>query len=551
MLGLSPKWVIRCLRWVQICLRVRFRAVLKAISVGVFAAVALWSGPPSMHLAADVCVFGGSSAGVAAAVAAARDGHDVVLIAPRGPLGGMSASGIGLVDRGNVDAIGGFALEFYRAVAEHYGVEEAWRVEPGVAERIFRRIVAEYENIVVVTGSELETAVLRRRRIRSLRLESGLEVAARVFIDASYEGDLLAAAGVSYTVGREGVDEYGESLAGIRPRTATHQFLVSVDPYVRKGDPSSGLLPGIDPAPMGAEGDADASVQAYTYRLCLTKTPSNRVPIPVPDGYDAREYEVLVRYVVALQAAGRSVRFRDLVSLEPLPNGKYDLNSRGPFSTDAVGLSHEYPRAAHLWRREIEARHRNYLQGLLITLQRDPRLPQSLRAEAKQFGLAADEFAESDNWPPLLYVREARRMIGSYVVTQSDTDGQDRSNRSVGLASYMIDSHNCRRVAVSGRVRNEGDVQRATRRPFAIPYEALTPNPGQCENLLVPVCLSASHVAYGSIRMEPVLMILGESAGIAASMAVRQRTSVQAVDYDALRIRLLAAGQRVEPPNPR
>jgi hypothetical protein len=454
----------------------------------------------------------------------------------------MSASGISLIDRGDVSTIGGISREFYERAGRIYGEQIAWRIEPGVASRIFEELLAEHPSISVVRGSRLERALMRDGQIESIVLDNGSVVEAAAYIDASYEGDLLAAANVPFSVGRESSARYNESLAGTRVRTRKHQFTFAVSPYRRKGDPASGLLPGVSAEPMGAEGDGDASLPAFTYRLCLTKA-SDRISFTKPAEYSAFDYELLARHVVARKAAGMKTRLRDVVQLDWLPNGKFDLNSNGPVSTDWIGGSKSYVFASPSERRDIERQHREYITGLFVFLQSDVRLPENLRREAKAFGLARDEYIETGHWPPLLYVREARRMNGSYVMTQADCEGATSHSSSIGLASYMIDSHNCRRVVVGGKAVNEGDIQHRLPGPFVIPYEAITPRISDCSNLLVPVCLSSTHVAFSSIRMEPVLMILGQSAGIAASMAISDGQPVQKVDRGELERRLVGAGQ--------
>ncbi len=415
---------------------------------------------------------------------------------------------------------------------------------------MFERLAASEENIRVFRETRVEEADLSGKRIQSIFVSSGIRIRADVFIDASYEGDLMTLAGVGYTVGRESKAAYGESLAGIRPKTAKHQFEGFVDPYNKKGNPSSGLLPGVSAEPMGREGEADGSLPAYTYRLCLTKRTGNKVEISKPSNYNPSRYELLARHVAAQKSAGITVTLRDLVQLDSLPNGKFDLNNRGPASIDLIGASKGYPEGSFAERELVEKQHESYIRGLFTFLRTDPRLPQRLRWEAKQFGLAADEFQATGGWPPLLYVREARRMVGEYVVTQADCEGKVKPSDSLGLASYMIDSHNCRTLAVDGRARNEGDMQMRTPGPFPVPYRAVTPIRQECENLLVPVCLSASHVAYSSIRMEPVFMILGESAGIAAAIAAESGVAVQDVEPSQLRFLLLRAGQILRPPKP-
>jgi hypothetical protein len=515
---------------------------MRGLFLLLLACFALGSPGPSSDYEADICIYGATSAGVAAAVAAARAGKSVVLIEPTEFVGGMSASGISLIDRGDVTTIGGIAREFYERAGRQYGEEIAWRIEPSVATRVFEQLLAEHPSITVLREIRLVGVSKVGRSIERLDLSDGASVRAEVFIDASYEGDLLAEADVPYALGREGRERYGESLAGVRPNTRKHQFAPGVSPYVRKGDPNSGLLPGVSAEPMGQEGIGDGSLPAFNYRLCLTKA-RDRIPFAKPENYDPLDYELLARHVAVRTSAGQRTSLRDVVQLDWLPNGKFDLNNNGPVSTDLIGGSQGYIYADADERREIAARHRRYIEGLFTFLRSDPRLPENLGREAKAFGLARDEYPQSGNWPPLLYVREARRMLGAYVMTQSDCENGSAPGTSIGLASYMIDSHNCRRVSVNGMARNEGDIQHQMHGPFIIPYEAVIPNGSDCSNLIVPVCLSSSHVAFSSIRMEPVLMILGQSAGIAAALAAEAGVDVQEVDREELRRRLLAEGQ--------
>lgn len=516
--------------------------LLKAIVTPVLCALALLGSGTSSHLSADVCIYGGTSAGVAAAIAAAREGSSVILIAPTDHLGGMSSSGIGLADRGNEATIGGIAREFYTNAGAIYGKEVAWRIEPKVAEGVFRRMLASEPKVKLATGAALASVEVTKHRIDCLTLDNGIRISAKVFVDATYEGDLMAGAGVSYAVGRESRATYGESLAGVQKKTRKHQFVDFVDPFVIKGISSSGLLRGSSAEPIGAAGSGDTAIQAYTYRLCVTKAP-DRLPIAKPENYDPADYELLARHVASLRASGKKVVLRDLVQLDALPNGKFDLNNRGPFSTDLIGGSIDFPQATYAARRAIAKRHENYIRGLFTFLRTEPRLPEGLRREAKAFGLAKDEFVGTGHWPPQLYVREARRMVGTYVITQHDLEHSTPESRSIGMASYMIDSHNCRRVMVGRRVMNEGDLQVKTPGPWAVPYDAITPKSAECHNLLVPVCLSASHVAFSSVRMEPVFMILGQAAGLAGSIAARQGQSVQEVDVRILQDRLVLQGQ--------
>ncbi len=523
----------------------------------------------------DVCVYGGTSAGVVAAVHAARLGRSVVVIEPGRHLGGLSSGGLGATDIGNKAAIGGISREFYRRVARHYVRDDAWRqqhreeyfspraggqarassltgadatmwtFEPHVAEDIFFDMVNEV-GVPVYLEQQLEAVVIADRRIREIRTSQGKVYAAAMFIDATYEGDLLAKAGVSFTVGREANRLYGETLNGIRAETPHHQFTVPVDPYVRPGDPSSGLLPFIQPGDGGIPGEGDHRVQAYNYRLCFTTNASNRLPVAPPPGYDASRYELLGRYLEALVAAGKTPRLAEFWNPIWMPNHKTDINNNGGFSTDYIGMSWDYAEATPARRREIERDHEHYIRGFFTYLVTSPRVPESMRVEAATWGMAADEFLDTGGWPNQLYVREARRMVAAVVMTEHHCRGKEVVADSVGLAAYNMDSHNCQRVVKGKRVENEGDVQVAPMKPYAISYRAIIPKASECGNLLVPVCLSSSHIAYGSIRMEPVFMILAQSAATAAVQAIRENQAVQDVPYPQLRAQLLREGQILE-----
>lgn len=485
------------------------------------------------ELQADLCVYGGTSAGLAAAIAARRLGLSALVVEPAGQVGGMTAGGLSMTDIGNKRAIGGLAHEFYRRCGAHYGVAEEWRFEPRVAAQVFDAMLAEAQ-VPVYRRQFLAAVELDGRRIAGVRCESGLTVRARAFIDASYEGDLMARAGVSYAVGREANAQYGETLNGAQVRP-THQFDNPVDPYVRPGDPASGLLPGIEPGEP-EQGAGDHRVQAYNFRLCLTRAPANRIPFARPAGYERAEYELLARYL----ATGWRELFR---KFDPIRGDKVDMNNHGALSSDFIGRNYAYPEAGYAERERIFQQHVTYQQGYMWFMANDPAVPPDIRAEWGAWGLAADEFAETGGWPHQLYVREARRMVGDYVMTEHDCRGHAAATDVVGLAAYTMDSHNCRRFVRGGRVLNEGDVQVAGFPPYPISYRAIVPRRGECENLLVPVCLSASHIAYGSIRMEPVFMILGQSAACAASLALVRGLAVQDVPYAELRPLLERAGQ--------
>lgn len=490
-----------------------------------------------IDLETDVCVYGNSAGAAIAAIQIARSGWRCALVVNSAWIGGLTSSGLGFTDIGNEAAIGGMAREFYRRLGAHYGVAEEWCFEPHAAEQVLNEMLAE-AGVVPLLRQFPQEAVREGGRILSVAFESGLRVAARHFIDASYEGDLMAMAGVSWTSGREGNAVYGEVANGVQLRE-THQFDVPVSPYVREDDPSSGLLPGIEAGPLAPAGSGDSRVQAYTFRLCLTRA-KDRLPFPRPAAYDARDYELLARYF----AKGWSQVFQ---KFDPIRGGKTDTNNHGAVSTDLIGGSDRFPHASHAEREEIFQRHVSYQQGLLWFLTHDARVPAEVRAEMARWGLPADEFPDTGGWPHQLYVRECRRMVSDWVVTEHDCLGYRRAADPVGLGAYAIDSHNCQRVVVDGRVMNEGDVQVKGFPPYPISYRAIVPRRAECQNLLVPVCLAASHTAYGSIRMEPVFMILGQSAAVAAVLALeRGAEAVQDVDYAALRERLDQLGQKLK-----
>ncbi|TWU55361.1 FAD-dependent oxidoreductase [Rubripirellula reticaptiva] len=521
----------------------------------------------------DVVIYGGTSAGIAAAVQVKRMGGSVVVIEPSRRIGGLTTGGLGQTDIGNKAAIGGIAREFYQRVRKHYQQPESWKwqdqdayldsgqsrtgsnedtmwtFEPSAALAIMQDFVREHEIPVVIeqrldrtsdsdTSRRVRGVVLDGQRIVAIKTESGQTYRGRVFIDATYEGDLLAGAGVSYTVGREGNDVYTETLNGVQTRHAKHhQFVPGVDPYKVPGDASSGLLPGIDPTGPGKEGSGDRRVQGFGYRMCLTDHPQNRIPFAKPASYDPLVYELLLRN---FEAGEKGMPWIN----SSMPNRKTDTNNRAAFSTDFVGQNYDYPEASHADRETIRQRHREYQQGLMWTLANHPRVPAAIRNQFARWGTCRDEFEREDGWQQQLYIREARRMIGSTVMTQHHCQGSEVAEDAIGLAAYTMDSHNVQRhVDANGHVKNEGDVQVGGFSPYAISYGCLTPKREHCENLLVPVCLSASHIAFGSIRMEPVFMVLGQSSATAAMQAIKTDVPVQAVDYDALKQKLLADGQ--------
>lgn len=519
----------------------------------------------------DVVVYGGTSAAITAAVQAKQMGKSVVIVSPDTHLGGLTAGGLGWTDSGKKDAIGGLSREFYHRVWKHYQRPEAWRwedqakfgnrnqsppgahgdggtmwvFEPHVAERIFDEWV-DAQKIPMHRGQWLDRTpgkvVLKHNRIVSFATLSGRTYHGRMFIDATYEGDLMAAAGVDYHVGREANSVYGETWNGVQVGVLHHRhwFMKPIDPYVVPGDPSSGVLPRVSAAPPGVKGEGDRKIQAYCFRMCLTNVPENRIPFAKPPGYDPAEYELLARVF----AAGWREQF---AKFDPMPNKKTDTNNHGPFSTDNIGMNYDYPEASYERRREIIREHEVYQKGLMYFMANDPKSPAEVRQAMSQWGLCKDEFQDNGGWPHQIYVREARRMIGAYVMTEHDCLDLRETPDSVGMGSYTLDSHNVQRyIKPDGKVQNEGDIGVRAPRPYEIAYGALTPKKQECENLLVPVCVSASHIAFGSIRMEPVFMILGQSAATAACMSLDRGVAVQDLPYASLRARLLADKQALD-----
>ena len=518
----------------------------------------------------DLVVYGATSAGVVAAVQARRMGKSVVIVGPDRHLGGMSSGGLGFTDTGNKAVIGGLAREFYHRIWSHYQDPGAWKwqpreaygnrgqgtpaidgeqrtmwiFEPHAAERVFEDLVRE-QGIPVHRDEWLDRAGGVRKdgaRITAITMLSGRTYAGRMFIDATYEGDLMAAAGVEYHVGRESQRTYGEKWNGVQTGVLHHRHHFGVlprpiSPYVVAGDPSSGVLPRISTEHPGEYGAGDRRIQAYCYRYCVTDHPENRIPFPRPDGYDPSQYELLLR----IYEAGWRETFQ---KFDPIPNRKTDSNNHGPFSTDNIGFNYDYPEASYERRREILKEHETYQKGWLYFIANDPRVPKDVQEEMRRWGLPKDEFTGNGGWPHQIYVREARRMVGSFVMTEHELMKTRPTPDSAGMGSYTIDSHNVQRyITPDGSVQNEGDIGVGLKAPYEIAYGALVPKRGQADNLLVPVCVSSSHIAFGSIRMEPVFMVLGQSAATAAALAIDGGLAVQDVPYTQLRARLLEDGQ--------
>ena len=521
----------------------------------------------------DLVIYGGTSAAVTAAVQAKLMGKTVIVVSPDRHLGGLTSGGLGFTDTGNKAVIGGLARNFYHRIWKHYDSAAAWKwqdrasygnkgqgtpaidgaertmwiFEPSVAEKVFEDLVREH-GIQVVRDEWLDRAKGVRKeagRIVSITTLAGRTYAGKMFIDATYEGDLMAAAGVSYHVGREANAVYGEEHNGVQTGVLHHRHHFGVlkekiSPYVVPGDLGSGVLPRVSAAYPGNFGEGDSKVQAYCYRMCLTDHPDNRIPFAKPEGYDPRQYELLAR----IYAAGWTETFG---KFDPIPNHKTDTNNHGPFSTDNIGMNYDYPEASYERRREILKEHQTYQKGWLYFITTDPRVPADVRERMSRWGLPKDEFKDNGGWPHQIYVREARRMTGQFVMTENHLRKRKPTLDSVGMGSYTIDSHNVQRyITPEGYVQNEGDIGVGLKEPYEIAYGSLVPKRGQVGNLLVPVCVSSSHIAFGSIRMEPVFMILGQSAATAAVMAIDAKIPVQDVPYAKLRERLLRDGQILE-----
>lgn len=490
----------------------------------------------------DVCIYGGTSAGVIAAYTAKKLGKSVVLIEPGRHLGGLTTGGLGFTDIGNKFAVTGLARDFYRKIGAHYGKFEQWIFEPHVAEDIFKQYIRQ-ASVNVVYDYRLASVKTSGGVIQSITVENSGQpsagtnrvIEAQMFIDCSYEGDLMARAGVSYAVGREDNQEYNETYNGVQLRDK-HQFPDGISPYKVPGDPGSGLVWGVSDFQLPANGTGDGKVQAYNYRVCLSRDPANRIEITQPDHYDPARYELLAR----LFEKEPNRPFNLILKPDLMPNNKTDINNNGPISTDMIGMNYNYPEAGYNTRQAILKEHEDYVKGLLYFIGHDARVPKPIRDEMLTWGYPKDEYTDNNHWSPQAYIREARRMKGAYVMTQANCEGRETVTDGVGMAAYTMDSHNIQRVVVNGMVKNEGDVQVGGFPPYPIAYRALIPKKEACKNLFVPVCLSATHIAYGSIRMEPVFMVLAQSSATAAVMAIDKKVSVQDVDIAALQQKLAA-----------
>ncbi len=516
----------------------------------------------------DVVIYGGTAAAVTAAVQIAKMGKSVLIVCPEKHLGGLSSSGLGFTDTGDKSVIGGLAREFYQGVYSYYQKPETWKYqqkesygnvgqgtpaidgnnrtmwifEPHIAEQIFEDFVKQY-NIRVIRGEWLDRqkgVEINNGTIHSITMLSGKTYKAKVFIDATYEGDLMAAAGVHYTVGREVATMYNEEWNGVQVGILHHGHHFGnrkISPYKIEGDPASGLLPRISADDPGKRGEADNKIQAYCYRLCLTKKDDNKVAFKKPEGYDPSQYELLVRVF----NSGWRETFN---KFDPIPNLKTDVNNHGPFSSDNIGMNYDYPEASYDRRRQINQEHETYQKGLLYFIAHDPRIPKDVQSKMNEWGYAKDEFKDNGNWPYQIYVREARRMVGAYVMTENELMAKKPVLESIGMGSYTMDSHNVQRyITPEGFVQNEGDIGVKPPKPYKIALGSILPVKQECKNLLVPVAVSSSHIAFGSIRMEPVFMILGQSAAIVASLAIDANAAVTDVPYENIKEKLNEAGQ--------
>ncbi len=521
----------------------------------------------------DIVIYGGTSAGIAAAIQASRMGKSVVLIEPTNRIGGLTTGGLGQTDIGNKMVVGGISREFYQGIKKYYedplnwkwqkrteyrdggqtqsaeGEDAMWTFEPSAALAVYKTMMAK-ENITLVVHQRLDrkTGVkMKNQKIIEIEMESGEKFRGKMFIDATYEGDLMAAAGVTYTRGRESNKEFGETLNGVQANIIgitlrgtvsingyNHNFVGGVDPYIVKGDPSSGLLPFITPGGKpGIDGRGDKGEQAYCFRMTLTDHPENRIPFNKPENYNELEYELLFRNY---EAGYNRVPWIN----SGMPNRKTDTNNRDGFSTDFIGQNYDYPEASYAEREKIIERHRQYQQGLMWSLAYHPRIPEHIRNEVSRWGTCKDEYEREDGWQQQLYIREARRMLSDYIMTQRNCEGFDVVADPVGMAAYGMDSHNVQRyVDANGYVQNEGNVEAHGFSPYPVSYKSIIPKKGECNNLLVPICVSSTHIAFGSIRMEPVFMVLGQSAATSASMAIENNVDLHALDYSALKERLL------------
>ncbi len=527
---------------------------------------------------ADVVIYGGTSAGVSAAIQTARLGKSVILIEPTNRLGGLTTGGLGQTDIGNKQVIGGIAREFYQNIKRYYedsanwvwqkqseykdggqtrtdiNEDAMWTFEPSAALKVYHDMIRDLD-IQIIYNQRLDRTMgvsKTDNNIKSITMETGATYSGKMFIDATYEGDLLAAAGITYTVGREANAQYGESLNGVQANDTSrtlsgtlsangrhHNFVEGVDPYIIPGDSSSGLIPGMNPG-VEEDGTGDKNIQAYCFRMCLTDHPENRIPFEKPKDYDELSYELLLRNY---ESGYNRIPWIN----SKMPNRKTDSNNRDGFSTDFIGQNYDYPEADYEERARITQKHRAYQQGLMWTLANHPRIPKEIREEVSRWGTCKDEFERADGWQQQLYIREARRMVSDLVMTQKHCESIEIVPDAVGMGAYGMDSHHTQRYINSkGNVSNEGNVEAPVKAPYPISYRSIVPKKGDCSNLLVPVCLSATHIAFGSIRMEPVFMVLGQSSAVIAHLSIEEELAVQDIEYNKIRKMLIELAQILE-----
>lgn len=528
------------------------RNLILSITVMLFIPLVTFSQMKEIEV--DICIYGGTSAGIIAAYTAKKQGKSVILIEPGNYLGGMTAGGLGATDIGNKYAISGLGKDFYRRVGAYYNKFEQWTFEPKVADLVFEDYIKEAQ-LNIVKNHRLVNVIKEDNWIKKILVENSkkpdqetnIVIKAKMFLDCTYEGDLMARSEVSYTVGRESNSTYNETFNGVQ-LSDYHQIPDGVDPYIIPGDPSSGLVWGISENKLAPKGSGDRKVQAYNFRLALTKVESNRIPFSRPSTYNADNYTLLLRIlekekwntihssftVDKLNDDEIRVHHSGGFLIKNMPNGKTDFNNFGGFSTDMIGANHDYPDGDYDTRRMIWQNHVDYTKGLLYFLSHDSRVPAHIREEMNSWGYSKDEFIDLGGFSNQLYVREARRMVSDVVMTQNHSEGKEVVDDQIAMAAYQMDSHNVQRIIVDGKVKNEGDVQKRVPAPFPISYRSIVPRKNEVKNLLVPVCLSASHIAFGSIRMEPVFMVLGQSAATAAVQAINENTTVQNINVPAL-----------------
>jgi ribulose 1,5-bisphosphate synthetase/thiazole synthase len=487
----------------------------------------------------DICIYGGTSAGIISAVSAHRLGKKALIIEPSNYLGGLTTSGLGETDIGNKFAVTGISRDFYRQLGKHYGEFEMWKFEPHVALTVFNNYLKDTQ-VELIKNYELTSVFKCKGKIEFVeftcttnKTSEVIKVKAKMFIDATYEGDLMAKAGVSYMLGREDNSLYGETINGVQLKEK-HQFPDGISPYTVPNDSNSGLCYGIQNEILQPNGTGDNKMQAYNFRFCLTQNKNNFISVTAPADYDPSKYELLKRVIAQRIGLGWKHILKSYLLINEMPNGKTDINNMGPFSTDFIGENWNYIEADFKTRKKIAKAHENYIKGLLFFLGNDSSVPAELRNEMKSWGYAKDEFTDNGGFPHQMYVREGRRMIGEYVMTEHNCLGKTTVKDGIGLAAYTMDSHNCQRIVVNGMVKNEGDVQIGGFPPYPISYRSIVPQSKECTNLLVPVSLSATHIAFGSIRMEPVFMVLAQSAAVAASMAIDANVDVQKINLKQL-----------------